>query len=87
MMMMMMIIIIIVTIVTTKYEIQELSTTFRNNAHIFNGNADDLMDIQRKYGLILVAKTRRGQELDIRTYGLTVAIKIITKFYTTQRSL
>jgi hypothetical protein len=33
--------------------------------HIVNGNADDVLDIQRKYGLVLVPSTRTGQELDI----------------------
>jgi len=33
--------------------------------HIVNENADDVLDIQRKYGLVLVARTRRGQEFDI----------------------
>jgi len=33
--------------------------------HIFHGNADDVLDIERKYGLVLVPRTRTGQELDI----------------------
>jgi hypothetical protein len=37
--------------------------------HIFNGNADEVLDIQRKYGLILGHRTRTVQELDILIDG------------------
>jgi hypothetical protein len=33
--------------------------------HIVNGNADDAMDIRRKYGLVLVLGTRTSQEHDM----------------------
>ena len=38
--------------------------------HIVNGNADNVLDIQRKYGLVLVPRTGTGQEFDIWIDGV-----------------
>jgi hypothetical protein len=53
--------------------------------HIVKGNANDVLDIQRKYGLLLVPWTRTGQELDIWIDGGDNSNH--NKIYFTQRSL
>jgi hypothetical protein len=55
--------------------------------HIVNPNADDVLDIQRKYGLVLVPRTRTDQELDIWIVGGDNTNNNNKLFYVTHRSL